>query len=128
MIGLLRYQVLPYEWKENSGASFRARATLNKKDRRLDRYEHEIYHFQCFLIRLCEIVIKKLSSTEYEFLFPHWHQVSFHQIESSRNVGFLLCIRNLFSLRVMLSFARVFTCEVMFLFSFQHFQRPLLPL
>ena len=79
VFGPLQYQVLPYEWKENSGASFRARATLNKKDRRLDRYEHEIYHFQCFLIRLCEIVIKKnWARLNYEFLFPHRPQVSFH--------------------------------------------------
>ena len=59
VIGLLQYQVLPYEWKENFGASFSARATLNKRKRRPDRYAHETYHFQCFLIRLCEIVMKK---------------------------------------------------------------------
>ena len=59
VIGLLQYQVLPNKWKENSCASPRARATLNKKERRPDRYARENYHFQCFLIRLCEIVIKK---------------------------------------------------------------------
>ena len=30
VIGLLQYQVLSYEWKENSGASLSTRATLNK--------------------------------------------------------------------------------------------------
>ena len=59
VIGLLQYQVLPYEWKENSSVSLRARATLNRRERRPDRYTHETYHFQCFLIHLCEIVIKK---------------------------------------------------------------------
>ena len=33
VIGLLQYQVLPYEWKENSSVSLRARATLNRRER-----------------------------------------------------------------------------------------------
>ena len=50
---------------------------------------------------------KVLSKTEYQFLLPHRNQDYVLSIESSRNIGFSLCIRNLISLRVMLSFARV---------------------
>ena len=108
VFGLLRYQVLPYEWKEKSGVSLRARATLNKRDTSCDRYAHEIYH--CHFISppsLRNRIKKVLSTTEYQFLLPHRNQDSILQIESSRNIGFSLCIRNLISLRFMLSFARV---------------------
>ena len=99
VIGLLRYQVLPYEWKEKSGASLRARATLNKRDTSCDRYAHEIYH--CHFISppsLRNRIKKVLSTTEYQFLLPHRNQDS---------ILFSLCIRKLISLRFMLSFARV---------------------
>ena len=42
VIGLLQYQVLPYEWKENCGASLSARATLNKRETSPDRYAYDL--------------------------------------------------------------------------------------
>ena len=41
VIGLLQYQVLSYEWKENCGASLSTRATLNKRETSPDRYAYE---------------------------------------------------------------------------------------